>query len=217
MLIHTVPPLADEFARLAAEVMPGVETVSVVDEGLLRRTIEQGELTADTSRRLAELVGAAEQDGADAILVTCSTLGPAVDDARSRCDVPLLRVDEAMAAEAVRSGTRIGVVATLHTTLEPTVDLIDRVARERERPVEVVAHLCHGAFEAVVSGDTARHDALVRAAVEELAAKVDVIVLAQASMARALDALPSAPPVPVLTSPRLAVEHAARVLRRDDG
>jgi hypothetical protein len=71
-----------------------------------------------------------------------------------------------------------------------------------------------GAFAAVIGGDGAKHDELVGAALREMARDVDVIVLAQASMARVVDALrPQDKPVPILSSPRLAVEHLASLLK----
>jgi hypothetical protein len=79
--------------------------------------------------------------------------------------------------------------------------------------VELTPRLCEGAFEALMSGDTAAHDAMVAAALAELAARVDVIVLAQASMARVAEGLPERDRrVPLLTSPPLAVEYLAAVL-----
>ncbi|MGI8875666.1 MAG: aspartate/glutamate racemase family protein [Egibacteraceae bacterium] len=210
--IHTVDSLAEQFQRLAADVMPDVETVSVVNEALLQRTIDKGRLTSETREELAQMI--TDTDGVDAIMVTCSTLGPAVDAARERSRVPLLRVDEPMARKAVRIGEKIGVVATLSTTLEPTVDLIQRVAADEGRSVEVLAHLCEGAFDAGKSGDNERHDSLVRDGLTRLFGEVDVVVLAQASMARAVDSLTGDPPVPVLSSPRLAVEYAAEVLHQ---
>ena len=79
---------------------------------------------------------------------------------------------------------RIGVIATLSTTLEPTADLIQRRAALAGKKIELTSKLCEGAFEALMSGDGATHDAKVAAALKELSQQVDVIVLAQASMAR---------------------------------
>ncbi|CAN5619909.1 aspartate/glutamate racemase family protein [soil metagenome] len=210
--IHTVTGLAEQFQQLAAELLPDADVFSVVDESLLRRTIRQGRLQTRTMRRFAGLVASVEDEGVDAILVTCSSLGAAVEAARPLCSVPLLRVDEPMAVQAVRSGDRVGVLATLSTTLEPTVGLVEQVAVREGRQVTVTAELCDGAFEAVAKGDVARHDALVRAGLERLAGRVDVVVLAQASMARVVTDLPESPPVPVLSSPRSAVEQLAAVL-----
>jgi len=210
--IHTVTGLAEPFQQLATELLGDVEVFSLVDESLLRRTIRQGRLETRTMRRLAGLVASVEDEGVDAILVTCSSLGPAVEAARPLCAVPLLRVDEPMVLQAVHGGDRIGVLATLSTTLEPTVSLVEQVATREGRDVAVTAQLCDGAFEAVTKGDVERHDALVRAGLERLAARVDDVVLAQASMARVVTDLPESPPIPVLSSPRSSVEQLAAVL-----
>jgi hypothetical protein len=54
---------------------------------------------------------------------------------------------------------------------------------------------------------------MVSKALRELSAKTDVIVLAQASMARVADALaPEDKKVPILASPGIAVQHIASVL-----
>jgi hypothetical protein len=80
----------------------------------------------------------------------------------------------------------------------------------------VIAHLCDGAFDALAGGDQGRHDELVRAGLAELAGDVDVVVLAQASMARIFAALPEEERlVPILSSPRLGMEHVALLVRSD--
>ena len=103
------------------------------------------------------------------------------------------------------------MAATLPTTLGPTADLIQRAASKLGRTVEVTTSLAEGAFDALRSGDGARHDALVQAALRDLASRVDVIVLAQASMARAVGGAESLDAdgrsVPILTSPRLGVQR----------
>lgn len=109
-----------------------------------------------------------------------------------------------MAEKAVTLGRRIGVLATLRTTLEPTTALVRQKAQGRD--VEIVECLCEGAFEAVLAGDTVTHDALVSEGLLKLVNDVDVVVLAQASMARVLTAMaPALVKIPVLSSPELAV------------
>jgi Asp/Glu/hydantoin racemase len=122
-------------------------------------------------------------------------------------------VDEAMAERALESGSRIGVAATLSTTLKPTADLIQRKASEAGKQVTIVSKVCKGAFEALGAGDASRHDCLVAEGLKELMSQVDVIVLAQASMARIVDALPdSEKTMPIFSSPRLAVERLAKIV-----
>jgi Asp/Glu/hydantoin racemase len=212
-LIHTVSTLPAVFKPLCAELIPDADVFHIVDESLLQNTIRQGALTPLTCRRLAAYVISAEEAGAEAVMVTCSSVGPAVDLARPLVSVPVLRVDQPMADRAVRMGHRIGVAATLRTTLEPAAQLVQARAAAAGADVEVTAHLCEGAFEAVSAGDTARHDTLVAAGLAELMDRVDVIVLAQASMARVVDNLPAETRrVPILSSPRLGVEGLKALL-----
>lgn len=214
-LIHTGTFLPAVFTELCREVMPDVEVFNIVDESLIKNTIAANKLTPQTSRRLIEYLKSAEEAGADAILVTCSSIGPAVEAAQPFLNIPVLRVDVPLADQAIRLGQRIGVVATLPTTLEPTVALIQRQAALQGKEVHVISTLCSGAFQAVAAGDTATHDRLVIAGIRELMPQVDVIVLAQASMARAANAIPEAErSAPILSSPRLAVVAAHKVIEQ---
>ena len=212
-LIHTSATLVPVFAQLCKEKLPGVETFNIADDSLVKGIIAAGSLTAQISRRVASYLESAELAGADYIMVTCSSIGPAVEAGAKLAGVPVLRVDQPMADKAVATGRKIGVIATLKTTMEPTADLISRRANAAGRKIELTSHLCEGAFDALMSGDATKHDAMVAAALKELSKLVDVIVLAQASMARVVDTLPAEDKrVPILASPGIAVDHLATVL-----
>jgi Asp/Glu/hydantoin racemase len=212
-LVHTSSTLVPVFAQLCKVKLPNVDTFNIVDDSLVRAIGLRGSLTADIARRVAGYISSAEAGGADYVLVTCSSIGPAVEATAQFTGVPVLRVDQPMADQAVQMGRRIGVIATLPTTLNPTSDLVRRRAKAAGKEIELVAKLCEGAFEALMSGDTATHDAKVLAALRELAAHVDVILLAQASMARVVDTLPASDRrVPILASPGLAIDHLATIL-----
>jgi Asp/Glu/hydantoin racemase len=214
-MIHTVATLAPVFADLAAELVPDAQVAAVVDEDLLGETIAAGRITDATADRLRQRVESALAAGSDLVLVTCSSVGPAVEAIGAMHHPRVLRVDEAMADRALQLGRRIGVIATLATTLEPTADLIRRRAEAAGGgDVEIVSHLCDGAFAALKSDDLDHHDSLVRQGLEVLLPKVDVVVLAQASMARVAATLPpeATRETPILSSPRLAMERVAERL-----
>jgi Asp/Glu/hydantoin racemase len=180
---------------------------------LIKDVIAKGELTAQTARRVVDYVGSAESAGADFIMVTCSSIGAAVEASAALTKVPVLRVDQPMADAAVQMGSKIGVIATLPTTLAPTSDLVRRRAAAAGKEIELVSRLCEGAFDALMSGDAAKHDAMVAEALKELSTQVDVILLAQASMARVVDTLSEADKkVPILASPPQAIKHLASIL-----
>ena len=220
-LIHTVPSLVPVFGDLTRELAPDVSTTDVVDEALLEEAVAAGEVPRATAQRLEGHVRRALDEGADAVLVTCSSMGGVVDELRVRHGWPLLRVDEAMVDVALNAGSRIGVVATLGSTLRPTAELVRRRARELGRDdasFEVVTRLVEGAFASLKAGDLDAHDYAIRAALRELLPQVDAIILAQASMARVAGTLEpgEAAATPILSSPRLGVVRAVKLLDRLD-
>jgi Asp/Glu/hydantoin racemase len=212
-LVHTSATLVPVFAELCSKYLPNIKVFNIVDDSLIKNTIACGELTASTSKRVVNYAASAQEAGADYILFTCSSIGAAVETAATLTDVPVLRVDQPMADQAVQTGKRIGVIATLPTTLQPTSDLVRRRAVAANKEIELKAVLCDGAFDALMSGDAATHDKKVGDALKQLVNEVDVIVLAQASMARVVDALTAEEKkVPILASPPIAMEYLATIL-----
>jgi Asp/Glu/hydantoin racemase len=211
--IHTVTSLVGPFNNLCAELLPGVDIFHIADESLIQNCIRDGKMSTMTARRVVRYMISAEEAGADLMMVTCSSVGDTVTMAQPVLHVPVYRVDQPMADQAVGMGKRIGVAATLPTTLDPTARLIQSRASASGKQVQVLSQLCEGAFDAVIAGDTATHDGLVRQGLRNLMNEVDVIVLAQASMARVVETLPEEErKVPILSSPRLAVEFLAQVM-----
>jgi hypothetical protein len=208
-VIHTVGNLRGVFGPLAEELLPNVEVKHVVDESLLKDAIAEGGVTSEIEARLAAHVAALSRFGADTIMVTCSSMGQAVDRIAAKTNFPVLRVDAAMVDEALRTGKRIGVLATLRTTMMPTVDLM-RQRSNGDASVKVEAYLCEGAFEALKAGDVARHDELVRGGLRHIEPLVDVVILAQASMARVVGGPGTTSRPPILSSPRLAMQAFAQ-------
>ena len=214
-LIHTAPLMVQLFTPLCRDRLPDVKITQIINESRIKDTIEAGRVRQPTIDALITFAEASFKMGTELVMVTCSSIGPAVDLIQSRFEKPVLRVDEPMAEAAVARGRRIGVAATLRTTLEPTAELLRRKAREAGKQVELIECLCEGAFEAVLAGDAQTHDALVSKAMINRLADVDVIVLAQASMARVADQLPpEALTAPVLSSPALAMDYVRERLAR---
>ncbi|RPJ51647.1 MAG: Asp/Glu/hydantoin racemase [Chloroflexi bacterium] len=222
VIIHTVAPLIEVFNRLVKEILPGVQVFHVLDEPMLEQVRRHGELTyqktnqdgvvqPDARQRLVEHVIAAEDIGADAVLVSCSTISPYLDELRA--NIPVLKIDEAMLTQAVNRGRVIGVLATNPTTIEPTRQALERKASELRKSVDIRQVLVEGAFSALLAGDGKQHDRLVSQSIDQIAAEVDLVVLAQATMARVLETRPETGwPVAILTSPHTALERVKQIL-----
>jgi Asp/Glu/hydantoin racemase len=211
-IVHTSFLAVASFGQLFRELAPGLSVRHVVDDSLLPEVIAEGEVTPAVRKRLLALFQVAEKSGAELIFSQCSSVGEVADAARALVDVPIVKVDEEMAERACDGGRRIGVAATLGSTLLPTRRLIESTAARMNKRVEVTCDLVEGAFGLLESGNTAAHNARVAEALQKLASQVDVVVCAQGSMAAVLSELGDLG-VPVLTSPRLGVERALRILR----
>lgn len=198
--------------NLIEELIPDADVIHFVDSDVLATVVREGGVSTRSEERMTHLAQAAEAAGADIIFSACSSLGPALDVAARNVRTPVVKIDEAMAIRAASDGTRIGVLATVPTTLGPTSDLIRAQADDMGRRISVQQRLCDGAFSVLMSGDREKHDAMIVEQAVDLAKSVDLIVLAQASMARLSDRVQDTTGVTVLASPRLGVEHLARRL-----
>jgi Asp/Glu/hydantoin racemase len=211
-IIHTTPATVDTMKTLAAEILPGCELVNFVDDSILPQLGRNGGNLTEVEERLVHYARFAEQVGADVILEACSSVGEVVTRMQSAVTIPIVRIDEAMAKQAVHRGERIGVAATLQTTLQPTTRLLHAKAQAAGKQVEITPLLIEGAYQTLMAGDREGHDNLLVEKLQELAHAVDIIVLAQASMARVLPRLSAADQDKVLVSPRLAMERVKDVI-----
>jgi aspartate/glutamate racemase len=195
--------------ELIAEKLPDAEVLHFVDSDVLATVVREGGISEHSTERMVHLAEAAESAGADIIFSACSSLGPSLDEVAKRVSIPVVKIDEAMADAAARGASKIGVLATVPTTLGPTSALIEAHAAALGKSVQVTTRLADGAFDVLTSGDRARHDDMVAAQAAELAGEVELIVLAQASMNRLVDRLQAETGLPVLSSPRMGVEYLA--------
>ncbi|MFI8497022.1 aspartate/glutamate racemase family protein [Streptomyces sp. NPDC085524] len=191
VLLHTSAAHVPVFDALRDRNHPGAVLRHLVVPELLERARTEGP-QAVAPALLEALAGA----GSGPVLVTCSTIGATAEALAPALGAPVLRVDRPMAAAAVRTGARIAVLATVESTLAPTVELLAEEAGGR--PVELRTHLVDGAWERFAAGDGAGSLERVAAAADAVTG-ADVIVLAQVSMTGAADLV--ATRIPVLSSP----------------
>jgi Asp/Glu/hydantoin racemase len=216
VLVHTIPALVDLFTEWCRDLLPELRTLHVLDEPMLERINRRGTGAPEDDDRLAEHVALAQSIGAAGVLVTCSTVSHSVASIRDRFEIPVFAIDDRLATEAVAIGSRIAVVATAPSTLEPSRTLLEATAARAGRGVSVSLRVVDDALAALVAGDGATHDRLVERAIVRSAPDADVVVLAQASMARVLRAMADRPlAIPVLASPFLALAEVRRVLVPD--
>ncbi|HET6871534.1 MAG TPA: aspartate/glutamate racemase family protein [Sporolactobacillaceae bacterium] len=213
-IIHTTPVTIETLKHLAEEKLPGCEIINFVDDSILPELGQNGGDVTEVQERLIQYAMNAEKAGADVILNACSSVGEVVPLMRQKVAIPVVRIDEAMAELAVTKGEVIGVAATLSTTLEPTIRLIQDKAKASGKQVQIKSALAGEAYARLMAGDMEGHDAALKEVLEQLVDSTDVVVLAQASMARVVETLPAEKRSHFFTSPALGMERVATTMKR---
>lgn len=205
-LAESVPPVKVAFG----DVFPEAEVFNLLDEALF--VDFKGEVTPQLRRRMSQLICYCEEYGADAIGLACSVYAPVVDTAKGLVDVPVVSSYSPVMEDAVRSGNRIGIIASNEGTLKDSVYYLNRAAEEQGKVVET--ELC-AAAELMPLLRTQGEEAYtirLEELVNQLAEKVDAVLLGQFSMGTALNRLQATCPVPVLSGPHSSARKLKELL-----
>lgn len=183
-ILHTTLATTTTIPAMIRELYPDeFDIVNVLDDSLLNDIKCSGRMSASIIERFIQYACIAKNNGSDALLLACSSLGKAADIARELLDIPLYKIDEPMADQAVESGNNILVLGTVKSTLEPTSDLIRSKRKSQEQSITCI--LIPDVFE-LYEIDREQHDQRIAEVIQEHLNTYDVIVLAQASMANAI-------------------------------
>lgn len=202
--------LVDNIEKKFSDAVGEAKFHHILDSGLIGDVVAANGMTTQLEARLEALFTAAAGTRPDILVSTCSSIGESAEVfAGKHPDTKVLRIDYPMAKYAAENANKVAVLATLETTVGPSSRLVERLAKEIGREVEVVSATAPGAFEALISGNMAAAAKAVVKTAKELCSDADVILLAQASMANFTDALRDAlgDDVIMLDSPTTCAEY----------
>jgi Asp/Glu/hydantoin racemase len=212
VLLHTSMVSFDVFNSLFRELAPDAEIRNIVDEDLLATLNKNRCVTKSLIQRVCNYCILTEAAGADLIFSQCSSTRAAIELARKMVDIPIVMVDDGMSEKAVSLGTRIGIVATAAATLVPSSNALNEAAQRAGKDIEIRTYLADGALQILMEEkNEEKHNRIVLKKIDKAEAENDVVILAQGSMI-GLTPFLGKYKKPVLTSPRLGVEMAIRVL-----
>ena len=183
-IIHAVNLTIRAMQPFLEKYIPDIEVVHLCDDTIQRDNIRAGVGVIPKTNyfKFAQYAHNLQEAGADMILLACSTFNYAAELARPMIDIPIMQIDRPMMELAVCSGPRVGLLATLSTTVPSSERLLRIVAAEQKKDVAVTTVLREEAFRAIQKGDTETHNAILLEEIEKLSGEVDSIVMAQLSM-----------------------------------
>jgi len=211
VLLHATPVAVEPVKTAFAELWPEPELVNLLDDSLSPDRARSEELTQDMIERFVAFGRYARSTGADAILVTCSAFGPAIERMASELPIPVLKPNEAMFHAAVANGENIAMVATFRpavVTME--AEFADHVQRTGAK-ARLTTIVVEPAMTALRAGDADMHNRLIAEQAEKLAG-FDTVMLAHFSTSRAQPALSPLLSAPVLSAPGAAVTRLRELI-----
>lgn len=195
-LLHTTPLAYDLFRQELGT----ADCYHIIDERLFD-LIRVEAAAPEIPERMAQLVASAAASGAKALVCTCSSTSPYFDSVPAPQGLAIMKIDDPACRDAARQGGRVGVVCSVETTVDSTIQRIRRFASEFRTRIEPVAILARGAFDALSAGDAHRHDALVLEAIAQASHSLDRLLFAQASLTRLAERARAATGLEVITTP----------------
>ena len=212
-IIHAVNLTIGAMQPFLKRYIPDIEVVHLCDDTIQRDNIRAGVgvIPKVNYFKFAQYAHNLEEAGVDMILLACSTFNYSAELARPMIDIPIMQIDRPMMELAVGQGPRVGLLATLATTVPSSERLLGIVAAEQKKHVEITTVLREEAFRAIQKGDTETHNSILLEEIEKLSGKVDSIVMAQLSMSALEPYLPQTR-VPVYNSGTTGFERVRQML-----
>jgi Asp/Glu/hydantoin racemase len=204
VLIHatavSMPPIQSAFEQL----WPEADRVNLLDDALSRDLKVAGHQTPHIINRMVELARYGVGIGAAGILFSCSAFGKAIETVKAGLDIPVLKPNEAMFADAVSTGSHVGMLTTFAPSVPSMEEEFFELAKKHNKKVKLETVQVEDAMAALDGGDMQIHNRMLALAAPQLAG-CDAVMLGQFSTSLALEDVRRVLDCPVLTSPHSAV------------
>ncbi|HWK44445.1 MAG TPA: aspartate/glutamate racemase family protein [Stellaceae bacterium] len=213
VLLHATPIAMDPIHAAFERHWPEAELINLLDDGLTIDRAKEPHLSDGMIDRFVDFGRYGWRMGADAILVTCSAFGPAIDRLSSDLPVPVLKPNEAMFKAAIASGQSIGMLATFAPAVRTMTEEFQDFVKQSCMQAQLTTIIVDDAIDLLRKGRSEDHNRLVAERAVDLCG-CDAIMLAHFSTSRAADAVRDRVDVPVLTAPDAAVRSLKDLIGR---
>ena len=160
--------------------------------------------------RIIDLGQEAVNDDVDAILYTCSAFGDAIEAAKNKFDLPILKPNESAFQKAISAGVDVNILVTFEPSHELLINEFEVMSRGTH--INVKGHLIEDALRLLKENQVESHNQKIISAVEMIPSH-ETVILGQFSMARAAEGIEtSMPDRLVLNTPDAAVTALKELL-----
>src|SRR3954469_14438603 len=201
-LVSAVPAAIPPAIAALEEAMPAARVWNILDDRLIDDANEAGEVTGALEARMRRLIDHATEEGADAVLLTCSLYGFVARKAAQQATVPVLGPDDA-AFEAVRTAgySSLFLVSSVELALADSAARLRPHLGDAADGLEILPVLASEALAPSRAGDTDGAANALAEAIERVGGAADAVLFAQYSLAPAAPLVEERLRLPVITGP----------------
>lgn len=212
-IIHAAVFTAQTVQKYIDEIIPEVSIMHLGDDTVQRDNLaaEVGTIPKINYFKFTTYARFLEEAGVDLILLGCSTFNRAIEYAQPMIEIPMLQIDRPMMDLAVQDGPRVGLLATLPSTVPSSERLLRLAAKQAGKDIEIKTILSSEAFKVLRAGNPDKHNEILLEEIDKLSKEVDAIVMAQVSMS-VLEPRLTKTRIPVYNSGRTGFSKAREIL-----
>lgn len=165
---------------------------------------------ASIRSRIIDLGQQAVNDQVDAILYTCSAFGEAIEAAKNKFSLPILKPNESAFKKAIRAASDVNILVTFEPSLNLLTNEFEIMSKGLD--IKIKGHLIDDALKLLKQEEVQAHNEKIIDAVKEIPVE-ETVILGQFSMARAADEIKiNMPDHLVLNTPDAAVIELKELL-----
>ncbi|WP_369048475.1 hypothetical protein [Tenacibaculum sp. UWU-22] len=172
--LHTSEIHIQRFEKLVRKYDKNVTVKHFVNEKLLETALLSGKADSELFKNEIENI---KKKNPSLLICTCSTYGEECDN-----HTTVYRIDKPVIEYMVQNYTKIGLAFTAHSTKKVSENLILKVASELNKQIEILNCDCSEFWTYFENKDIEKYEKGIAKSIEQIASKVEVVFLAQASM-----------------------------------
>ncbi len=137
-ILHTVQQSIGILNKKIKDKYQDVNIINILDDSILPALASKEASAEEIYLKLQQYCEFAIKAHAQYILIACATICPFADYVKNKLDIPIIRIDEAMADFIAKEKHNIHIIGTINSSLKALPDLIKQKAGNVRISCEVV-------------------------------------------------------------------------------
>lgn len=177
-VLHTVPQSIAVLNKKIKDKYQDINIINILDDSILPALASKEASAEEIYLKLQQYCEFAIKAHAQYMLIACATICPFADYIKDKLDVPVIRIDEAMADFIAKEKHNVHIIGTMNSSLKALPDLI----RQKAKNVKISCEAVQTINSASEEEKTALRKKRIYESILNTQENTDCIVFTQASL-----------------------------------